>query len=130
MARLSEVMNDFVGALEGAGHEVHAAVLDGLKKGLTAVEGRKLADGTTVPRFEVDLSDLHTVAGAFRADARDLIKAIADEVKLRGENWALEGLHLAVKDLVIAPLEALAAKSAPAAAPAPAAPPAPTGEGA
>lgn len=120
--RLSEILKDFVETMKSADPAVVQAVHKAISEGLTEVKTdlRKVG-GAVIKRYEVNLSDLRGAAGpTFGVDARALEKAVSDEVKARGDDWGMEGLHLAVRDLLLKPLAALLPAPAPAAASTPA----------
>lgn len=95
-ARLSETLRDFnaeVSALDNATrYEIRKAVL---AAGSPAdPPTRKLADGRTVSRTDVDISVIVAVLPPeLKLDGKALARAVASECQYRGEAWAGEGLY-------------------------------------
>ena len=119
--RLTETFREFVDAAKAAERSTVAAIVDAVKSGLTP-DGdgpRKLEDGTKIARVTVNLGGVLAAAGGeLRREAKQLLDHVQEEVGVRGGTWAAEGLHRAVDEYVVKPLEAHLAEDKPAAAPA------------
>ena len=102
--RLSSVLKATERVLRTVAEDELSALRAAFASSLRATgESRTLEDGTKVPSVEVDLSTLVTAAkpGSDAAMAlRDLFRSVLSEVAYRGENWAKEALHLALKEHV------------------------------
>lgn len=111
--RLSSVMQSFFGEVKKLAVEEKTKILAALKVAATAVvvrgqqAVRELADGTLIHHFDVTLGHLVEAVPTFlRDDAKQLARRLDAEVQARGPNWAKEGAHLAVQELLTAPLDA------------------------
>lgn len=119
--RFSDVCKEFLREILKGADDVKRKVLSVLQSAAEPLKSfRTLATGEIVPHFQVTLGGLKdAVSSDLRGDAAILARALDKEIQARGANWANEGAHLAVKDLLTDPLAAhVAALDAPAPAPA------------
>lgn len=104
--RLSETFREFLDAVKAEGAAVAAAVLKALRESITPGAARKLDGGGTIASATVELSGVAAAAGpALKAEVKQLIKHVGEETARRGQAWAEEGLHLAIGDLLVKPLD-------------------------
>lgn len=105
--RLSERMKEVAHLIATEGTEAMRAAVKALEAGITeSTDDLRVVDGNEIPRFDVTLGGLGAAVPAVKVEARELDKAFVAEMTRRGEDWAAEGAHLAVREFMIAPLKA------------------------
>lgn len=104
--RFSDVCKEFLREIVKGADDVKRKVLSVLQSAAEPLKSfRTLVTGEIVPHFQVTLGGLKDVVSSdLRGDAAILARALDKEIQARGANWANEGAHLAVKDLLTDPL--------------------------
>lgn len=106
--RFSQTAKEFAAEVIAEGGAAVRAVLEAIDAGTAEIEkGVRTIGGVEVPRFNVDLSEIPAaVSGDLKAEAKRFAKAADRECAMRGEDWAAEGMHLAIAELLVKPLRA------------------------